>query len=76
MAMKIRLRDVRTRKFLTQDELAERTGLTKATISRLENGLQDARIPTVRRLAAALDVEPAELLAVDEPADAATGQAP
>ena len=60
--MKIRLREVRERKFITQEELAERTGITRANISRLENGLQRPRISTVRRLATALGVEPEELI--------------
>jgi len=60
--MEIRLRELRERKFLTQDELAERTGMTRANISRLENGLQRPRISTVRKLATALGVEPDDLI--------------
>jgi transcriptional regulator with XRE-family HTH domain len=48
---------------MTQKDLAQRTGLAKSTISLLERGEQFARISTVRRLAGALDVSPAELLA-------------
>ena len=60
--MKIRLREVRERMFVTQVELAERSGISRANISRLENGLQRPRISTVRKLAAALGVEPDELI--------------
>lgn len=38
----------------TQAELAERTGVSQADISRLENGRLDARWSTIRRLSAAL----------------------
>lgn len=61
-AVKIRLREWRLRKVMTQAELAERTGMTEATISRLESGHQDARISTVKKLAAGLGIEPTELI--------------
>jgi transcriptional regulator with XRE-family HTH domain len=64
--MRLRLREVRQRLFVTQAELSERTGIAEATISRLENGMQQARISTVRRLAEALGVEPGELVAQQE----------
>jgi len=58
------LRVVRESKALTQGELAQRAGTTQHTISRIEQGtLQQPRLTTVRRLAAALDVAPAELMA-------------
>lgn len=60
--MRIDLRSVRERKYVTQQELAERTGLTEATISRIENGLNQPRISTVRKLADALGVHPDELV--------------
>lgn len=60
--VKIKLREVRERELLTQEELAQRAGMTQTTISALELGKQEARISTVRRLAAALGVEPKELL--------------
>ncbi len=55
---------------LTQEELAERSGVTRSTISRLEDGLQEARPSTLRKLAAALGVEPGEL--IDWPEDERT----
>ncbi len=60
--MRLRLREVRERKWITQDELAERTGLSVPTISRLENGHNAPRIRTVRTLAEALGVDPDELI--------------
>jgi len=55
------LRQARERRLLTQAELAGRASMTAATISRIETGMTKARISTVRRLAEALDVDPAEL---------------
>ncbi len=60
------LRSVRLRRLLTQRELAKIAGLTTASVNRIENGTTKARISTVRRLAQALDVDPEDLLAVNE----------
>jgi len=56
------LRRIRERKLITQAELAEKSGITISTLSRLENGLQQARISTVRKLALALGVNADEIL--------------
>jgi transcriptional regulator with XRE-family HTH domain len=58
----IRLRELRNLAFLTQRELAERAGLTQASVARLETGKHRARPSTARRLAAALGVEPKDLV--------------
>ncbi len=60
--MRVKLRQVRERKFITQEELSTRTGISVSNISRLENGLQRPRISTVRKLAAALEIAPEELV--------------
>jgi transcriptional regulator with XRE-family HTH domain len=71
-----RLRAARLRRFLTQQQLAEKAGTSKANISRLESGEQKARMSTVLRLAAALDVPPEELVAWETEDDASeTGKA-
>ncbi len=57
-----RLRDIRERRLLTQAELADLAGLQRVTINRLESGATAARISTVRKLAAALGVDAAELM--------------
>ena len=57
-----RLRAARLRRFLTQQQLAEKAGTSKANISRLESGEQKARMSTILRLAVALDVPPEELV--------------
>ena len=59
-----RLRVVREKKLLNQDELAVKAGISRGTILRLEAGF-DARLPTVRKLAEALGVEPRELMEGD-----------
>jgi transcriptional regulator with XRE-family HTH domain len=60
--MKLRLKEVRERHLVTQTELAERAGISRAALSCIEQG-GDARISTVRRLAEALNVDPSELIA-------------
>lgn len=46
--------DGREEKALTQKQLAEKTGITQADISRLENGTGNPSIRTLKRLAAGL----------------------
>ena len=60
-----RLRELRRQRVLSMRELEERSGVSYNTIWRLENGYTDARPSTIRKLAAALDVEPEELVAVE-----------
>jgi transcriptional regulator with XRE-family HTH domain len=71
--MLVRLRQVRERLFVTQAELAARTGIAEATLSRIENGLQRPRISTVRKIAEALGVRPDEL--IDWEAEPESGEA-
>jgi predicted transcriptional regulator len=56
------LREIRESKFLTQQDLAERAGVSRVVIVRLESGNVPARFSTVRKLAEALGVEPRELV--------------
>jgi transcriptional regulator with XRE-family HTH domain len=58
--MVTRLKECRRAAFLTQAEVASRAGVTTGTIIRLEHGGL-ANLATVRRLAEALGVDPAEL---------------
>jgi predicted transcriptional regulator len=55
------LRRLREERALSQRDLAEMAGVSQATIVHIEKG-QDARHITVRKLAKALAVEPAELM--------------
>ena len=54
------LRHVRERAPLSQEELAERSGLNRVTIARLELGAS-ARASTIRKLAKALGVKATDL---------------
>ena len=58
-----RLRQLRERRALSQAELAERAGITRTALSRIESCAVDPHAATVRRLAAALGVEPEALMA-------------
>ena len=64
------LRRLRLANFLTQAELARRSGVHALTITRLESGRTAPSTRTVRALAAALDVAPGELASPEEVAEA------
>ena len=57
-----RLREARKAADMTQTELGERIGSTKAAICRWENGTNTPNLGTVTRLAAALRTEAFELM--------------
>jgi transcriptional regulator with XRE-family HTH domain len=57
-----RLRELRRRRVLTLEELAEKAGVGRNTIWRLEHGVMGAQPRTIRKLARALNVEPEELV--------------
>ena len=57
-----RLKELRTLRALTLRELDQRSGLSYATIWRLENGHKEARPSTIRKLAHALGVDTSELV--------------
>jgi transcriptional regulator with XRE-family HTH domain len=61
-----RLRDLRKRKLLTQEQLADRSGVGTATIVRVERNQVEPRGSTIRKLADALNVEPEELVKVGD----------
>jgi transcriptional regulator with XRE-family HTH domain len=56
------LRNVRTRRLLTQDELADKAGVSQSTIANIERNHTEPQFRTIRKLAKALDIEPTELL--------------
>jgi transcriptional regulator with XRE-family HTH domain len=56
------LRRVRESRLLTQQELADRSGVHRVTIASLETTSDAARFSTVRKLAAALEVDASELM--------------
>jgi transcriptional regulator with XRE-family HTH domain len=56
------LRDFRRRAVLSQEQLAEKSGVARETISKLESGRRGAYPSTIRKLAAGLEVEPRMLM--------------
>ena len=63
------LRGLRRRAVLSQEQLAERSGVARDTISKLETGRRKAYPVTIRKVDAGLDVEPRLLLGGVEYAD-------
>jgi transcriptional regulator with XRE-family HTH domain len=57
-----RLRWKRQERGLTMQELGTKAGVNPVTVGRLEKRRGSARLSTVRKLAGALEVVPAELL--------------
>lgn len=57
-----RIAELRKARGLTQEQLAERLGVDKTTVSKFETAGNDIRLSTLYRLAEALDVEPGALL--------------
>jgi transcriptional regulator with XRE-family HTH domain len=60
-----RLKELRRLRALSQQELAEESGVGRATISRIERGETGAHGRTLRRLAQALGVGVEELVRVE-----------
>jgi len=56
------LKNARTRRLLTQEELAEKAEVSAATVVNIERNNQEPQFRTIRKLAKALDVDPTELL--------------
>jgi transcriptional regulator with XRE-family HTH domain len=56
------LKELRESKFLTQRELAEKSGVGVATIARIEKSKHQPTFRTIKRLSAALGVDPSELV--------------
>ena len=57
-----KIKELRSRKGMSQEELAESSGLNLRTIQRIENGETEARGDSMKRLARALHVNPDELI--------------
>lgn len=60
-----RLRALRRQQDLSLEQLAQRTGLTKSYLSKLERGLSEPSISTVLRLAQAYDIGVSQLVGSD-----------
>ena len=57
-----KLKRAREKRLMTQEELAKSTGISVTSISRIENGAHKPRFSTIKKLAAALGVEPEKLV--------------
>jgi len=56
------LRAARKKLGLTQEQVAERSGVQAGEISRIEAGKRDPRVSTLERLAKAVELKPGQLL--------------
>ena len=57
-----KLKEVRTRRLLTQIELAEKSGVNPTTIVRVERNQAEPHFRTIRKIAKALDMDPKDLI--------------
>jgi len=65
----VRLRELRTRRRMTQEELADAAGLAGPYVSDMERGLKVPSLTTLLRLSVALDCKVTELVSVFNKAD-------
>jgi transcriptional regulator with XRE-family HTH domain len=57
-----KLREIRTRRLLTQEELAGKAGVSPSTVANIETDNREPHFRTIRKLAKALNVDPTKLL--------------
>jgi DNA-binding XRE family transcriptional regulator len=62
IAFGLRLRQLRLKRGLSQDNLAERTDVHSTAIARFERGAREPRLTTILRLARGLEVPPRALI--------------
>ena len=62
MKIGIQVKRAREQALLTQQELADRAGIGLTTLNRIENDRAEPHFRTIRKLAAALGVDPSELV--------------
>ncbi|HTR75365.1 MAG TPA: helix-turn-helix transcriptional regulator [Solirubrobacterales bacterium] len=56
------LKAARTKLGLTQEQVAERSGVHPTEVSRIEAGKRDPQVSTIEKLARAVELRPGELL--------------
>jgi transcriptional regulator with XRE-family HTH domain len=61
-----RIKTIRSEQGISQEQLGQLAELDRTYISGIERGLRNVSLINIERLAAALDVEPAELLKFSE----------
>jgi transcriptional regulator with XRE-family HTH domain len=57
-----KLKEARTKRLLTQEELAEKASVSAATVVNIERNNQEPHFRTIRKLANALGVDPTTFL--------------
>lgn len=57
-----RIRETRMWRNLTQEKLAELTGIDRSTVQRIERGTSDAKVSQLLRIAQALNIHVTDLL--------------
>lgn len=57
-----KLKEARTRRLLTQGELAEKAGVSPSTVVNIERNQAEPHFRTIRKLAKVLEVDPTSLL--------------
>lgn len=55
------IREARERAVLNQGELAQAAGISRSSLSMIENGHKQPRMTTIRKIAQALGLPPSEL---------------
>ncbi len=60
--LKYKITELRTEKGLTKEKVAYGMGLSKGTMSKIENGIRDSRISTLFKIAESLDIKLKDLV--------------
>lgn len=71
-----RIAELRVERGLTQDQLAERAGVTVGYVRTVEGGRGNLTVFTLVKFATLLDVEPAELLVPPKSTESRRGRPP
>lgn len=62
--MQYKIKELRESASMTQEQLAEKSGITRVTIARLESGMQsDLKVSSLKKLAEALSCKVGDLIA-------------
>lgn len=61
------LKELRKSKGLSQEKLSELSGVSRITISLLENGMTNPTLDTLAKVSKALDISPSAIIKADSP---------
>lgn len=62
IVIKVKLREIRTERELSLDELSGICGLSVSELNRIEHNRANPRLSTIERICIALNVQPGEIL--------------